>query len=252
MSDVMADATKPIGYPKFKPIPRLHRRVVVTEKVDGTNGLVEIRRFSMAEANLPGVTVFDDSNAAYRVSAGSRNRWLSPENDNFGFARWVWDKAEALLPLGEGKHYGEWFGKGIQSGYGLDEKRFALFNVNRWFDARNPGETLSYQEYFPKAQQAPSIVTAVPVIAIGNGRDINSTVEYALHTLESEGSIIAPGFMKPEGVVVWHEAAQAYFKATIHNDDQPKSVAEKMQAAKRDVANLKHLVNSIKEDIAAR
>ncbi|MDX3260737.1 RNA ligase family protein [Streptomyces sp. MI02-2A] len=241
-------------YPKFRSIPRLHRPVVVSEKVDGTNGLIEIVSADdyfqePIPANRSGyaVNVGED---VYFVFAGSRNRWLSPEEDNFGFCAWVWDNAvELASTLGPGKHYGEWFGQGIQSGYGLDEKRFALFNTDRWFDPRNPGDIGRYLEHFPKAQRVPFIVTVVPVIAVGSGRDLNSTVEYALNTLESEGSVIAPGFMKPEGVVVWHAAARTYFKATIDNDEQPKSVAERMQRAKQDAANLKSLVNSIKDEI---
>jgi hypothetical protein len=234
MSDVMVDVRHAPAYPKFKSIPRLHRSVYVMEKVNGTNGLIEIvsaeKYYSEpVQADRSGYAVATDD-GAYLVFAGSRNRWLSPENDNFGFAKWVWENAYKLATgLGEGKHYGEWFGKGIQSGYGLNEKRFALFNVNRWYDPRNPGDIGKYLEHFPKAQHVPFLaaVTVAPVIAIGNGRDINSTVEYALHTLESEGSVIAPGFMKPEGVVVWHDAAQAYFKATIENDESPKSKVSK-------------------------
>ena len=31
-----------------------------------------------------------------------------------------------------GRHFGEWWGSGIQRGYGLDEKTFSLFNAYRW------------------------------------------------------------------------------------------------------------------------
>src|SRR5690606_23517611 len=69
------------------------------------------------------------------IYAGSRNRWLTPDKDNFGFARWVAERAEALIPvLGPGLHYGEWWGKGIQRGYGVENKRFSLFNTARWAD----------------------------------------------------------------------------------------------------------------------
>jgi hypothetical protein len=220
---------KSSDYPKFRPIPRLHRKVVLTEKINGTNGLIEITEadseaiLNLTGAEQGGIVVFDEQGTPFVVRAGSRNRWLTVDNDNFGFARFVRDNAQALLALGVGKHYGEWFGKGIQSGYGLDEKRFALFNVNRWYDIRDPEVTDKYLATFPKAVPAPPEVTVVPVVLVANGNDLNYAVNIALHTLESDGSFIAPGFQDPEGVVVWHDAAGAFFKATIKNDEAPKS-----------------------------
>ncbi len=238
----MTVTTEAPAYPKFRSIPRLHRRVVVTEKIDGSNGLIEITKMPDVVPLMDpqyldgttgvGVSLFNETTGFYEryiVRAGSRNRWLTPDSDNFGFARWVWYNAVRLAEgLGEGKHYGEWFGKGIQSGYGLDEKRFALFNVNRWYDPRNPDiqkpEDLErFQVMFPKAQAAPEVVTVVPAMIVGNGTDLNYAVEVALHTLSHSGSLIAPGFMNPEGVVVYHEAANQYFKATLKNDESPKS-----------------------------
>ncbi|MER5754329.1 RNA ligase family protein [Streptomyces sp. NPDC002088] len=220
---------KASDYPKFKSIPRLHRKSVLTEKIDGSNGLVEIVKAEEfydrdTASDRSGVLVRHDGED-YVVSAGSRNRWLTPDTDNFGFAQWVFDHAQDLVRLGVGRHYGEWFGKGIQSGYGLDERRFALFNVKRWYDPRDPEITPGFLEQFPKAEPAPESVTVVPVISVIDGRWLNEAVEEALHTLESEGSFIAPGFQNPEGVVVWHDAAQTYFKATLKNDEQPKSKA---------------------------
>jgi hypothetical protein len=223
---------KASDYPKFRPIPRLHRKIVITEKVNGTNGLIEVTEIDLDTLDGPldgiGAVIHTVDGPTYLVRAGSRNRWLSPDNDNFGFARWVWDNAVALAALGEGRHYGEWFGKGIQSGYGLDEKRFALFNVNRWYDPREPEyASEGYLKEFPKARTVPNIptLTVVPVIAAVDGRGLNEWVSMALHTLESEGSFIAPGFKDPEGIVVWHDAAGAYFKATIKGDESPKSKA---------------------------
>jgi len=43
-------------------------------------------------------------------------------------------------------------------------------------------------------------------------------------TLSVEGSKAAPGFMNPEGVVVYHVAAGTYFKKTIKNDESPKGI----------------------------
>lgn len=83
-----------MSLPEHKPfpkIPRYLRDVVVTEKLDGTNGLVYVS---------------DDG----VVTAGSRNRWITPESktsDNFGFAAWVAANADELAKLGPGFHYGE-------------------------------------------------------------------------------------------------------------------------------------------------
>jgi hypothetical protein len=211
------------AYPKFRPIPRLHRRIVITEKIHGSNGLIEVTKVD--DFNDPdgiGVVVIHNGEH-YVLRAGSRNRWLTPDSDNFGFARFVWDNAQSLVSLGEGKHYGEWFGKGINAGYGLDEKRFALFNVAKWYDPRDPEINEQFHRTFPKAQPVPEPVTVVPVISVIDGKHLNYAVEEALNTLESEGSFIAPGFMDPEGVVVFHDAAGAYFKATLKHDEQPKS-----------------------------
>jgi hypothetical protein len=36
------------------------------------------------------------------------------------------------------------------------------------------------------------------------------------------GSKAAPGFMKPEGIVVFHVAGNVGFKKTIEKDEEPK------------------------------
>ena len=97
---------------KFDKIARLSREIVVTEKIDGTNGLIAI-----------------GEDGEFQV--GSRNQWITPEKDNAGFARWAYEHKDELMQLGKGFHYGEWWGQGIQRGYGLDEKRFSLFNTSR-------------------------------------------------------------------------------------------------------------------------
>ena len=202
-------------YPAFKPIPRLHRPFVVTEKIDGTNGLIYISD----EAYNTGHEGdnLDTSTSGYVVSAGSRNRWLTLEQDNFGFARWVSENIETLVKdLGPGLHYGEWWGQGIQRLYRLDHKRFSLFNTARWADAEFTTENLH----------------VVPVlIPPTDGGSLNMMVFGALRELRTHGSQAAPGFMNPEGVVVYHTAANALFKATIENDQVPKQLAVVKEAA---------------------
>lgn len=176
----------------FEPFPkiaRLSREVIVTEKIDGTNAQVWI----------------SDDGATIR--AGSRSRWIEPGDDNFGFARFVHENRDALLKLGPGRHFGEWWGSGIQRGYGLPkgEKRFSLFNVSRWGEER------------------PACCHVVPVLY--RGEFSQEAIDICLRGLAIAGSMAAPGFVKPEGVIVFHVAANIGFKKTIERDSEPKSVA---------------------------
>lgn len=187
----------PEPYPAFRKIPRLNRDMVVTEKVDGTNGLIRI-----AEGTLgyPGGL----------ISAGSRNRWLAPGKgtDNFGFAQWVLDNAEALVTaLGPGDHYGEWYGQGIQRTYGLTEKRFALFNVDRYGASELAGHGV------------PGLCI-VPTLFVGPFS--LDTINSIVLDLSMRGSVIVPGFEEPEGVVVFHSASRQLFKVTCEGDEAPK------------------------------
>src|SRR4051812_31897860 len=108
--NITADAP----FEPFAKIARLSRDVIVTEKIDGTNAQIFI----------------DDMGSV--IKAASRTQWITVENDNHGFARWVDENKAELMKLGPGRHYGEWWGAGIQRRYGLKEKRFSLFNVSRW------------------------------------------------------------------------------------------------------------------------
>ena len=72
----------------FPKMPRLSRDIIITEKLDGTNAQV---------------FVGEDGT----VLAGSRTRWITPQDDNYGFARWVEDHRDELLTLGPGHHFGE-------------------------------------------------------------------------------------------------------------------------------------------------
>jgi hypothetical protein len=176
-----------IEFKAFDKIARLNREVIVTEKIDGTNGVIYI----------------GDDFSTFR--AGSRWRWVTPGDDNFGFAAWAEANREELIKgLGPGYHYGEWWGAGIQRRYGLSEKRFSLFNVSRWGDV----------------VARPACCHVVPELA--RGLDIRETVERALATLRTGGSVAAQGFMKPEGVVAFHTASGMLFKVTLEKDEAPK------------------------------
>ena len=169
----------------FSKIARLSREMIVTEKIDGTNGLVYIG---------------EDG----EFLTGSRNRWITPEDDNAGFSKWAHAHKDELMTLGPGYHYGEWWGQGIQRGYGLSEKRWSLFNVSRWTDDA----------------VRPACCGVVPILH--QGEFDTYAIWSALKSLELTGSIAAPGFMNPEGVVIFHVASGVLFKKTIKNDEKHK------------------------------
>lgn len=180
----------------FQKIPRLTRHCVITEKIDGTNSLVL--------NPPPGEAFVYKSGKVVPFLVASRNRWIQPENDNYGFAKWAYDNEAELLKLGPGHHFGEWWGAGIQRKYGMKEKVFSLFNTARW----------------EKSGLPTTVVRLVPILERG---DFNtSLVDSALDKLREHGSFAAPGFMQPEGVVIFHAASGRLFKKTLDHDELAK------------------------------
>jgi len=164
---------------EFKPWPKItrlenKRPAVFTEKIDGTNACIVIG---------------DDGEFACQ----SRTRFITPDSDNFGFARWAHENKEELLKLGPGYHYGEWWGLGIQRGYDLQEKRFSLFNTRRWGE-HNPN--------------TPKCVSVVPTIRADSWDE-------ARYLLTSNGSFAAPGYMRPEGLIMYEPDTDTCFKIII-------------------------------------
>lgn len=171
----------------FTKIPRLSRQCTVTEKIDGTNACV---------------VIMEDG----QFLTGSRERWITPDpvNDNYGFSAWAHENKEELMKLGPGKHYGEWWGDKIQRNYGLSKRKFSLFNTHKWSIDR------------------PKCCDVVPILYEG----IFDTflIGGILNTMRTQGSLAAPGFMKPEGIIIYHEAAKQYFKKTLEKDEEPKGI----------------------------
>lgn len=199
-----------ITFEPFPKLARLSRGCVITEKLDGTNAQIIIERIGDVEPlEVPGCksVYYAPDDDIYRVAAGSRTRLITPgkTTDNYGFAGWVWENAAELVKLGVGRHFGEWYGQGIQRGYGLTEKRFALFDVHKW----------------PNMRPRPACVSVVPVLH--KGEFTSDAIRNAMKELEVYGSCAVPDFMNPEGIVVYHEQAKVSFKKTF--DDRHKEAA---------------------------
>ena len=179
-----------MDFKEFKKIPRLTRECVVTEKIDGTNGVIAIGE------DPPSVW-----GAGVEFLVGSKTQWITPENDNHGFAKWALENKEELLKLGKGLHYGEWWGQGINRNYGLKEKRFSLFNTARWSDDA----------------VRPKCCLVVPILYTG----LFDTLLFdgILATMKEQGSRAVPGWMKPEGIVIYHKAGNLLFKKTLEKDE---------------------------------
>jgi hypothetical protein len=168
----------------FRKMPRLSREIIITEKIDGTNAQLYITE-------------------ERELFIGSRTRWITPENDNHGFAKWATEHKEEIMTLPSGRYFGEWWGNGIQRGYGLPrgDKRLSLFNTS--------------------LENLPACIGLVPVLYQGVFNQEH--IDWALYELKRSGSRAVAGFMNPEGIVIYHVAGQIGFKKTIENDDVPKS-----------------------------
>jgi hypothetical protein len=177
----------------FQKIPRLSREIYVSEKIDGTNA-----------------SIFISETGEMRF--GSRTRWITPEDDNYGFAKWAIENKEDLLTLGPGHHFGEWWGKGIGRNYSQTTKIFSLFNVHRWGNV-----------YY-----RPACCSVVPVLYQGPFEEfgVMNGIKRALKQLQEQGSVAAPGFMEPEGIIIYHTQSNTMFKKTLKDDEKPKGSKE--------------------------
>jgi hypothetical protein len=188
----------------FTPWPktaRLFRDVVITEKIDGTNAAVHIT-------------------ADGRVVAQSRKRLITPEQDNHGFAAWAAENAEGLVAaLGTGTHFGEWWGSGINRGYGftkgMSERFFSLFNTGKWAK----GYPLPLSDEDRKAIETFRAVPNLSVVPVlYNGAFSEWQVDNELLALQRKGSAAAPGFMNPEGICIFHTQSRNVYKVTLDGD----------------------------------
>ena len=199
-----------MDFVEFKKIPRLSRECVVTEKIDGTNGVICITEEG-------------------EFLIGSRTRWIDVHTDNHGFANWATEHKDELMKLGIGTHYGEWWGSGIQRGYGLQkgEKRFSMFNVERWCLSTEEPRLLGVNKQTKEErwqEKLPPCCGLVPVL--WKGLFDTHEIERTLEELKSNGSQASPGFTNPEGIVIFHKAGNLMFKKTIEKDGEPKGTVK--------------------------
>lgn len=151
----------------------------ITQKIHGSNAQILIKK---CEESI--YLVESGCYKEYIIKAGSRTRWLTPDDDNYGFCKWVMANQQELIEkLGEGRHYGEWAGPGINAGEGLKEKTLCLFNWRRYI-----------------GKELPKNVTTVPMLY--KGAISMDAINNAMDKLRTEGSRLVPGYMKPEGVVI--------------------------------------------------
>lgn len=169
-----------IAFPK---ITQYDKQVMtITQKLHGTNAQIYIDYMPTdVQWHCDGCDVVVEELTA---RAGSRTRWLRPEDDNYDFAKFVEENQEELIKaLGPGRHHGEWCGPGINSGEGLKERRFFLFN----------------QEFSEK--ELPPQVSVVPMLY--NGPYSSTAVEATMTRLRSGSQVqAARGYKNVEGIVI--------------------------------------------------
>jgi hypothetical protein len=182
MYDYKADGIEFKGWPKT---PRLKGNpITITEKIDGTNACVIVRDGEV-------------------VGMQSRNRLIKPGDDNMGFAFWVHENREELAALlGDGYHYGEWAGPGIQKNpHQLDRKKFFLFNTARF----------NRDEVFNLTKVS---LDVVPVLF--HGAYSQDAVELEMHLLQKRAD--KQGYT-PEGICIYFHATKQVTKMTYAHPD---------------------------------
>jgi hypothetical protein len=211
---------------EFREFPKIERIgkvfMTVTQKLHGTNASIWIYEYTSTN----GVT----HEPRMGIKAGRRTDFITVEKDNYGFARFVHDNAQALIEaLGPGVHFGEWCGPGINSGEGLTEKTLFLFDVHR----------------HPPEKPLPPRVRTVPLLYKG---PLNmAEIEKAKEDLRQNGSKAVPGFMRPEGVVVHIPATGHRFKDVFEAEETAWTKPAKPKTDKpSSLPDVSHLLQPIR------
>ena len=167
---------------EFEPWAKIPRAVlggcIISMKMNGTNACIIIK-----DGKVVGVQ--------------SRKRMINigKENDNYGFASYVAQNMEKVLQLGEGRHYGEWAGLGIQKNpHNLESKTFFLFDTRRWGEHNVPPEGIEVVEILHQGEYSRTIID-----------DVMNTLKTRS---ETEG-------WKAEGIVVYLPKIKAMEKHTF-------------------------------------
>jgi hypothetical protein len=208
--------------PKFESFPDIKKlgkaALYITQKIHGSNAQI---------------FVFQQEDGSLDLAVGSRTRWIAPGNDNYGFAEMVYaNKQEFIDKLGPGRHYGEWAGPGINSGEGLAQKTFVLFDHWKW----------------PPERTLPPNTVIVPVLYQG-AFDLGKVKE-CMDDLKKNGSKLVPGFMRPEGVVinVMGQRSKVVFDAeeTAWKNADPVYQKQKSDAQAKALEQYGHLLQPIR------
>lgn len=200
----------------------------ITQKIHGTNAQIFITDSTPEEVSNG--QALDIDGFYHTLRCGSRTRWITPDSDNYGFATFVYShKEEFIRKLGNGQHFGEWAGPGINSGEGLSEKVFVLFEHRQ----------------FPPERPLPPQTVVVPVLYTGKF-DIDA-IGIAMENLKANGSKLALGFMRPEGVVV-SIAGTRYKKVFDAEETQWKKGDETYQnnKVKKEATDYSHLLQPLR------
>lgn len=186
--------------------PRFHKGLTITEKLDGTNACIVIYNGE--------------------VRAQSRKRLITPDDDNYGFARWVYDNAGVLTDtLGYGYHYGEWFGEGIQKNpLGIEGKRFALFHATKYteqngYDLNKVDGLETVPLLFHGQANASTIPTVLSDLLTYGTKVVGAKAEdvrSGIPGLETE--VVYRKAAEAEGIIVWHKETQQKYKILLKDD----------------------------------
>lgn len=215
---------------EFKSFPDIKKlgstEFSITQKIHGSNAQIMIYPVYKTIPNTEDSVIVTDEVDHMELLVGSRTRWIAPGNDNYGFAAFVYaNKQEFIDKLGPGQHFGEWSGPGINSGEGLKEKTLVLFDYWR-YDANN----------------LPPQTVLVPVLFQGLF-DLQQ-VENCMQDLKVNGSKLAPGFMRPEGVVVQIKGTR--YKVVFDAEETQWTKPSGVKAPKVEGPDYNHLLQPIR------
>ncbi len=185
--------------------PRENKNKTITEKIDGTNACLVITNG--------------------KIVAQSRKRIITPEDDNYGFAKWAHANAGVLFDtLGYGYHYGEWYGEGIQKNpLGIEGRRFALFHPTKYNEAN--GYDLSKVdglETVPLLHHGQCDVWTIPDIMsdldIYGSKVVGAKRTKIVRDLGDGYTYEIDKAATAEGIIIWNNETRTRTKMLLEND----------------------------------